>query len=194
MALMAFPNNAVASLGLLHKLCDEIWFYAGDRSVDVSASCLASPSHCDEQWLIISTCCRWVTTRSASLSLRSWRAASSTSSTTPHPTSKTRGTFSSDASMTSRVLGESRNRCDMIVTWSLDLVLDVFMSCNLFISCIQVQNSTGDLAAISKSAIITVNNQLSYRSQELSRIKIYVIFYFRAWISSAWTIATDDIV
>ena len=35
MGLMALPQNVVGSLKNLHQLCDDIWFYAGDRSVNV---------------------------------------------------------------------------------------------------------------------------------------------------------------
>lgn len=36
MAIMALPNNSVTALKNLAQLVDEIWYYAGDRSVDVS--------------------------------------------------------------------------------------------------------------------------------------------------------------
>lgn len=36
MAIQAMPQNAPESLRNLSQLVDDIWFYAGDRSVDVS--------------------------------------------------------------------------------------------------------------------------------------------------------------
>ena len=36
MAVQTLPQNAVESWTNLANLCDEIWYYAGDRSVDVS--------------------------------------------------------------------------------------------------------------------------------------------------------------
>jgi ubiquinone biosynthesis protein COQ9 len=36
MAIMALPQNSITSLKNLAQLVDEIWYYAGDRSVDVS--------------------------------------------------------------------------------------------------------------------------------------------------------------
>ncbi|KAK2151460.1 hypothetical protein LSH36_362g02063 [Paralvinella palmiformis] len=34
MALMALPQNVLESLKRLSYLCDDVWYYAGDRSVD----------------------------------------------------------------------------------------------------------------------------------------------------------------
>jgi len=36
MAIKAMPQNAVDSLKNLSTLVDDIWFYAGDKSTDVS--------------------------------------------------------------------------------------------------------------------------------------------------------------
>ena len=38
MALQTLPQNAVESWTNTLNLMDEIWFYAGDRSIDVSAT------------------------------------------------------------------------------------------------------------------------------------------------------------
>ena len=38
MAIQALPQNAVESWTNLANLVDEIWYYAGDRSVDVSGN------------------------------------------------------------------------------------------------------------------------------------------------------------
>ena len=39
MAIQASPGNAVESLKNLSRLVDDIWFFAGDRSIDVRSFC-----------------------------------------------------------------------------------------------------------------------------------------------------------
>ena len=38
MGLMALPGNVPGSLRNLNQLCDDIWYYAGDRSVNVRSA------------------------------------------------------------------------------------------------------------------------------------------------------------